>query len=140
MSRAGRTGAQWYRHTPAARSAQKRSAAHTVSGCLLPPSRMQHSVTFGDESGPTATGSCTTHRTPSNNTGLSDAVRGGSPTGLPAEPSRTKSTDAHASRPQRRPTSLTSVAARVCLAGTAENSTQRPHREKLPRSRRAVRP
>ncbi|KAJ1216555.1 hypothetical protein NDU88_004156 [Pleurodeles waltl] len=99
---------------------------------------MQHSVTFGDESGPTTTGSGTTHRTPSDNTGLSDAVRGGNPTGLPAEPSWTKSTDAHASRPQRRPTSLTSDAASVCPACTAENSTQRPHREKLPRPSRAV--
>ncbi|KAJ1118920.1 hypothetical protein NDU88_007107 [Pleurodeles waltl] len=100
---------------------------------------MQPGVTFGDESGPTAIGSGTTHRTPSDNTGLSDAVREGSPTGLPAEPSWTTSTDAHASWPQRLPTSLTSDGTRVCPAGTAENSTQRPHWEKLPRPRRAVR-
>ncbi|KAJ1204637.1 hypothetical protein NDU88_000077 [Pleurodeles waltl] len=99
---------------------------------------MQHGVTFGDESGPTTAGSGTTHRTPTDNTGLSDAISGGSPTGLPAEPSRTKSTDAQASRPQRRPTSLTSDAARVCPASKAENCTHRPHREKLPRPRRAV--
>ncbi|KAJ1142069.1 hypothetical protein NDU88_008397 [Pleurodeles waltl] len=111
---------------------------HTVSGCLLPPSRAQHGVTFGDESGPTSTDSGATHRTPSDNTGLSDPVREGSPAGLPAEPSRTTSTHAHASRPQCRPTILTSDAARVCPAGTAETSIKRPYREKLPRPRRAV--